>query len=317
MSNGSKIEWTDATWNPVTGCTKVSDGCDNCYADTFAERWRGVPGHHFEQGFDVQLRPERLRVPLSWQKPRKIFVDSMFDLFHKDIPDWYIAEVFAVMAVARRHIFQIPTKRHGRMRSLLSSARFADLFAAAHINLTATLPARHRAVAGPCPGLPLENVWLGVSAENQPWWDIRVPVLLRTPAAVRFVSAEPLLGPITMIGGGTVMRRVDAIPDPPEDEYGEPECQDHGCVRCGRCSFLDWVIVGGESGHHARPMEIGWAQAIVGQCQASGVPVFMKQLGRELGRELGAGAKGGDWDRWPADLRVRQFPAQAALLAAA
>ena len=130
MSDGSAIEWTDATWNPVTGCTKVSPGCDHCYAETFAERFRGVPGHHFEQGFDLTLRPERLDQPLRWTRPRRIFVNSMSDLFHKDVPDEFIARVFAVMALAPQHTFQVLTKRHARMRALLTSHAWWTLFSA-------------------------------------------------------------------------------------------------------------------------------------------------------------------------------------------
>lgn len=172
MSDKTSIEWCDSTWNPVTGCTEVSPGCDHCYAKTFAERWRGTPGHYFERGFDVQLRPDKLDQPLRWRKPRRIFVNSMSDLFHDDVPDDYIAKVWEVMARCPQHTFQILTKRHGRMRSLLNASTFNSP--------------------------PLPNVWLGVSAENQQWADIRIPALLDTPAAVRFVSAEPLLGPIDL-----------------------------------------------------------------------------------------------------------------------
>ena len=179
MSTSTKIEWTQsydgtagATWNPVTGCTKVSAGCDHCYAETFAERWRGLPGHHFENGFDVTLRPERVDQPLRWKRPKRIFVNSMSDLFHESVPDDFIAEVFAVMARARWHTFQLLSKRHGRMRSLLSRPSFRDNLA-------------HWA------SWPLPNVWLGVSAEDQQWWDIRVPALLETPAAVRVDEGLP------------------------------------------------------------------------------------------------------------------------------
>jgi protein gp37 len=125
MADKTGIEWTDATWNPVTGCTEVSPGCDRCYAKTFAERWRGTPGHYFENGFDVQLRSDKLELPLRWKRPRRIFVNSMSDLFHDDVPDDYIAQVFAVMTVARQHTFQILTKRHARMRSLVSRGLLA------------------------------------------------------------------------------------------------------------------------------------------------------------------------------------------------
>ena len=292
MSDGSKIEWTEVTWNPVTGCTKVSPGCDHCYAETFAERWRGTPGHHFENGFDVTLRPERLSQPLRWKRPRRIFVNSMSDLFHEAVPDRYIAQVFAVMALAPQHTFQVLTKRHGRMRSLLAGGprhawvvpRHPSPFVqAVHAEVRSLAP------AGPMLRWPLPNVWLGVSAEDQKWFDIRVPALMETPSAVRFVSCEPLLGWIDMAF--------------------DHECGDPPHLYCP--PVPDWVIIGGESGPGARPMKLEWAREIVEQCGWSGIAPFVKQLGSVLGRELGAGSKGGDWDAWPEDLRVREFPQSA------
>ncbi|GAC70814.1 DUF5131 family protein [Gordonia soli] len=255
----TKIEWTDETWNPVTGCTKLSPaspGCENCYASTFAERFRGTPGHYFENGFDVQLRPDKLDQPLRWRRPRKVFVNSMSDLFHEAVPDEYIAQVFAVMALAPRHTFQVLTKRHGRMRSLLGSADFAQAVADA-VAFDSDLPTDGGAFS--VADWPLLNVWLGVSTENQQWADIRIPALLDTPAAVRFISAEPLLGPIEL--------SVDALGryyggDPREDEPG-----------------LDWVIVGGESGRGARPMNPDWARELRDQCVGGGVPFLFKQWG--------------------------------------
>jgi protein gp37 len=276
MSDNSKIEWTDASWNAVTGCTKVSPGCDHCYAETFAERWRGIKGHHFEQGFDVRLWPDRLEIPLQWKRPRRIFVNSMSDLFHDEVPDEFIARIFAVMAVTPQHTYQILTKRHGRMRSLLGSNQFR----LAVMGLAAGRDEYRRS-----PILPLGNVWLGVSTEDQKRADIREPALQATEARVRFVSAEPLLGPIDFAF---------------DHECGDPP---HWS-----CPVPDWVIIGGESGPGARPMKLEWARDIVRQCREAGVPVFVKQLGSVLGRELGAGPKGGDWDMWPADLRVREFP---------
>jgi protein gp37 len=251
MSDHSKIEWTDATWNPVTGCTKVSPGCDHCYAETFSERFRGVPGHHFERGFDVQLRPDKLDQPLRWKRPRRVFVNSMSDLFHADIPEMYIAGVFAVMARAPQHTFQVLTKRPGRMRSLMKSDDF-----------------RHRVQAHDVDAWPLPNVWLGISAEDQKWADVRIPVLVETPAAVRFVSAEPLLGPINFRGPNFPM--------------------------------IDWIIVGGESGRGARPMSLDWARDIRDQCRKAGVAFHYKQQGSGDGgpksrREL----DGRTWDEFP------------------
>lgn len=284
MSTNTKIEWTQgddgtpgATWNPVTGCTKVSPGCDHCYAETFAERWRGTPGHHFENGFDVTLRPERLEQPLRWRKPRRIFVNSMSDLFHEDVPDEYIARIFAAMAASPQHTFQVLTKRHGRMRSLLSRGSlgtegFADMVEEAMAEFShASLDA-----------WPLPNVWLGVSVEDQKWADIRIPALLATPAAVRFLSCEPLLGPVNLIGqgGNLVGAGIHALPDPAEYDGGDPVCQDHGMERCSQgCRFVDWVIVGGESGPGARPMHPEWARSLRDQCVSASVPFFFKQWG--------------------------------------
>ena len=221
MSDNSKIEWCEATWNPVTGCTKVSPGCDHCYAETFAERWRGTPGHHFENGFDVTLRPERLEQPFHWKRPRRVFVNSMSDLFHESVPDDYIARVFVVMAECRQHTFQVLTKRHGRMRSFLNRFIFR----------------------------PPSNIWLGVSVEDQHWADIRIPALIETPAAVRFLSCEPLLGPVDL-------KLADE-----------------------RDGYLNWVIAGGESGPGARPMHPEWVRSLRDQCRTAAVPFFFKQWG--------------------------------------
>lgn len=278
VSDNSKIEWTDASWNCVTGCTKVSPGCDHCYAETFAERWRGTAGHHFEQGFDITLRPERLTMPLRWTKPRRIFVNSMSDVFHEAVPTEFIAEMFAVMAACPQHTFQVLTKRHGRMRALLRGKRFVQDVRAAYV----TLPSDQPAVGFPW---PLPNVWLGVSAEDQQWYGIRVAALLGTPAAVRFISAEPLLGPIDL-----------SLPRVPVPVHVQG---------------IHWTIAGGESGPGARRCELSWLRSLRAQCVGSGIPFFCKQLGSVLGREVGAGSKGGDWDAWPADLRVREFPGES------
>ena len=290
MSDSSKIEWTNATWNPVTGCTKVSPGCDHCYAETFAERWRGIPGHHFEQGFDVTLRPERLEQPRRWKRPRRIFVNSMSDVFHEAIPDDFILQMFAVMAVTPQHTYQVLTKRHGRMRSLLSKPKFADDVWALVWQLDGGLAWRRRQ-------WPLRHVWCGVSAEDQHWADIRIPALLHTPAAVRFVSAEPLLGPIDL---------EPYIPLGCDCGTGLLGGHEDTCMLVR--PTLDWVIVGGESGPGARPCGLGWIEELVNQCHATETPMFVKQFGSVLGREFGAGPKGGDMDRWPAYLQHRQFP---------
>jgi protein gp37 len=168
VSGRSAIEWRQATWNPVTGCSKVSPGCANCYAETFAERFRGVPGHHFEQGFELRLWPERLDQPLRWRKPKLIFVNSMSDLFHPGIPEWFVERVWGTMQQAHWHTFQVLTKRPERMPRLMRQLHLQDP--------------------------PLPNVWIGTSIENHRFVH-RADHLRRTPAAVRFISAEPLLGP--------------------------------------------------------------------------------------------------------------------------
>lgn len=223
MSDKSSIEWTEATWNPVTGCTKVSPGCAHCYAETFAERFRGVPGHPYERGFDLQLRPERLNQPLEWKRPRLIFTNSMSDLFHPEVPVEFIQSVFDTMVRADWHTFQVLTKR---------SERLAEL----------------------APRLPWpNNVWMGVSVENQRWTS-RIDDLRQVDAAVRFLSCEPLLGPLKL------------------QLYG-----------------IHWVIAGGESGRRARPMRPQWVRSIRDQCRANRVPFFFKQWGAhdETGHRVG------------------------------
>ncbi|QNJ56374.1 hypothetical protein KNV19_gp60 [Gordonia phage Portcullis] len=251
----TKIEWTDETWNPVTGCTKVSAGCDHCYAETFAERFRGTPGHYFENGFDVQIREHKLREPLRWRKPRKVFVNSMSDLFHDKVPDEYIAQVFAVMALAPQHTFQVLTKRHARMRSLLSDWDFQENVKERYAD---------NRIGEWTFDWPLPNVHLLVSVENQQWAEIRIPALLDTPAAVRGISVEPMLGPV---------RLCCYITAGPDVEGPSEFCWMHGR------SSLDWVIVGGESGPGARPMHPDWARSLRDQCVAAGVPFLFKQWG--------------------------------------
>lgn len=270
MGDKTGIEWTDATWNPVTGCDKVSPGCDRCYAETFAERWRGTQGHYFETGFDVQLRPDKLALPLRWTKPRKVFVNSMSDLFHDKVPDEYIARVFAVMALAPQHTFQLLTKRHGRMRALLRDGEFQQQVYDAWGQLE--MPKGRPSMEDwPWSGWPLPNVWLGVSAEDQKRADLRIPALLDTPAAVRFVSAEPLLGCIELKQHW--LHPVMRTPSPENNAIGRRIGKAHGV------GFIDWVIVGGESGPGARPMQPDWARSLRDQCVTAGVPFLFKQWG--------------------------------------
>jgi protein gp37 len=276
MADRTSIEWTrgedgspGATWNPVTGCTEVSPGCDNCYAKTFAERWRGTPGHPYEHGFDLTLRPARLDQPLRWKRPRRIFVNSMSDLFHDKISADFIAQVFGVMAASPVHTFQVLTKRHGRLKSLLNEPGFAEVaFDHARAYGYAKYD-QNRTMEG---FWPLRNVWLGVSVEDQRWADIRIPALLDTPAAVRWISAEPLLGPVDLASYLPVA----------EGEI----CKAHwswmcGVGRTGRCQSerLRWVVAGGESGPGARPMHPDWARSLRAQCQQAGVPYLFKQWG--------------------------------------
>jgi protein gp37 len=252
VSTATKIEWTrgddgsaGATWNPVTGCTKVSEGCDNCYAETFAERWRGIPGHPFEQGFDVRLWPERLGLPLQRRKPTRYFVNSMSDLWHDAVDTEFAARVFAVIALSERHTFQVLTKRAGRMQSVLASDGFWRLVRAALADHGQPSPSAEAAVNARF----LPNLWLGVSIESQKWAAVRLDKLAATTAgAVRFASCEPLLGPLDLrpwLGPG-----------------------------------LDWVIAGGESGPRARPMHPAWVRSLRDQCGVARVPYFFKQRGQ-------------------------------------
>jgi len=231
MSERSAIEWTDTTWNPTTGCTKVSPGCDHCYAERIVERFAG------KGSFAVVTRSEpKLFAPFTWRKPRRVFVNSMSDLFHDQVPDAFIVQVFSVMARTPRHTYQLLTKRHGRMRSLLSTDGFRD------------------AVLALTPGAlwPLRNLWLGVSVEDQPRAALRIPALLDTPAWIRWLSCEPLLGPIDL------------------------DAADHD-ARCD--GGIDWLVVGGESGPGARPMHPDWARGLRDQCADSAIPFFFKQWG--------------------------------------
>jgi len=273
MSDNSRIEWTDATWNPIGGCSRVSPGCENCYAEREAIRTSGVGRRHqglvrsTERGPRwtnvVRLFEDRLDQPLRWRRSRRVFVNSMSDLFHPDVADQWIERIWTVMGRSPQHTFQILTKRPDRMR------RFVEA------NLGCTLP----------------NVWLGVSVEDQERADERVPLLLQTPAAVRFLSAEPLLGPVLFASQ--------------TNSYLRPLWGGAG---------IDWVIVGGESGRGARPLELAWIRSIRDQCAAAGVACFVKQLGQRWSCSalfegcMARTAKGADPQHWPADLRVREFP---------
>lgn len=255
MSAPTSIEWTDFSWNPVSGCTKVSRGCDHCYAETIANRFAGSTA--YPDGFNVTLKPDRLTDPLrkqSWRGNR-VFVNSMSDLFHKDVPDEYIAKVFAVMALTPEITYQVLTKRHGRMRALLSNDRWLVLVMDAADALGLASDRIHAR-------WPLPNVWIGVSVEDQAAADLRIPALRDTLAAVRFLSCEPLLGPVCL----DLMHSTDGHA-PGSSAPSEAD------------ERIDWIIVGGESGPGARPMHPDWARSLRDQCAAAGVPFFFKQWG--------------------------------------
>ena len=245
----SGITWTDETWNPVTGCSKVSQGCKHCYAERNWPRLsapRPNPNLYTGRDFtDVRCHPERLDLPLRWARPRRIFVNSMSDLFHPDVPDSFIRQIFSVMATESQHTFQVLTKRAARMRDLLDRWRNDGTF-------------RYH------DGMAPANVWLGVSVEDQATADERIPLLLQTPAAVRWISAEPLLGPIDLDSSAA-----DGL-----HAFG---CGDLDCD-CGDLG-LNWVVAGGESGRQARPMHPAWVRSLRDQCKDAGVSFMLKQWG--------------------------------------
>jgi protein gp37 len=287
----TNIEWTDKTWNPLRGCTPVSEGCRNCYAAGVAARFSG-PGQSYEGLAQMTERGPRwtgeirevtdhLQDPLHWRKPSRVFVNSMSDLFHPAVSDEFIAKVFGVMAAASRHTFQVLTKRPQRMADLLADPAFAQRVG--------------EEFAWGVRAWPLPNVWLGTSVEDQAAAEARIPHLLRTPAAVRFLSCEPLLGPIDLVGCGCEGG------DGYTNAHTEPDCWRHGRGPC-----VDWVIAGGESGHGARPMDLAWARSLRDQCNEAGVAFFFKQTGTLAAR---TSSKGGSDDDIPPDLRIRQYPA--------
>lgn len=277
MSSKSNIEWTDATWNPVTGCTKVSQGCKNCYAERDWARLSANPtakAYYGRPFTEVRCHPDRLRQPLHWKRPRRIFVNSMSDLFHDAVPDDYIAEVFSVMALCPQHIFQILTKRPARMHRLLNAVRRPGLpekvaGALARLSERGEITGSQYLNACALPATELPNVWLGVSVEFQAEANSRIPLLLNTPAAVRFLSCEPLLGKIDLEPSGALDGHyIGALID---FESGIDELE--------LVPRIDWVIAGGESGPSARPMHPDWVREVRDQCNDAGVPFFFKQWG--------------------------------------
>lgn len=262
----SAIEWTNVTWNPTTGCDRVSPGCDNCYALTLARRLKAMGSAKYQRdgdprtsgpGFGLTVHHDTLDAPLRWKKPRRVFVNSMSDLFHDQVGEAFLASVFDVMARTPQHTYQVLTKRHARLRSVMRSAV-------------------------PGESWPLPNVHLGVSVDDQKRADLRIPALLEVDAYVRFLSCEPLLGPVSL----------------------RPYL-----------SGLQWVIVGGESGRGARSMDLDWVRRIIADCRDAGVPVFVKQLGSVWAADTYyagklVGGKGGEITTWPRDLRVREWPTE-------
>ena len=272
MSDKTKIEWTDATWNPVTGCTKVSQGCKHCYAERDWQRLQHLPRFKGRAFTDVVCHPERLDQPIRWAKPRRIFVNSMSDLFHEEVPTGFIDEVFAVMALATQHTFQVLTKRPERMRDYMLDPAMNNRFGMARARIFDAHSVCDCDVwMSGQQFRPLPNVWLGVSVEDQATANDRIPLLLQTPAAVRWISAEPLLGEIRL--GSFLQRSPSAA-----FVAGKVTPEMPAWTRIGSTA-LDWVVVGGESGPKARPMHPQWVRDLRRQCDAAGVAFLLKQNG--------------------------------------
>lgn len=322
MSTG--IQWTDETWNPTRGCSRVSPGCVNCYAERTAMRqihdgYKGLVhisnGHPSWTGVVRAMTGKTLEAPLHWKKPRRIFVNSMSDLFHESLPDEAIDRIFAVMALCQQHTFQVLTKRADRMLAYVSRLEkgIGPLEAAAR-ELGHTFNFQGFSLLA----WPIRNLWLGVSVENQKYADERIPLLLQTPAAIRFVSYEPALGAVDFT-------RISAKSAAPYDgEYWLDALRGRGFKPSPLTALpievdfdaLDWIIVGGESGPGARPFDVAWARDTIEQCRAAGVACFVKQLGARPFKfpskqylQLFQDRKGGDPSEWPENLRVREFPA--------
>lgn len=323
MADGTKIQWTEATWNPTTGCDRISPGCDHCYALTQAKRLKAMGQAKYQNdgdprtsgpGFGLTVHSDALDAPFHWREPRRVFVDSMSDLFHARVPCGFTARVWDVMGQTPQHTYQILTKRPERMRAWVE--RWADRSGDGSAGGGHGLPPMPRgpqavratytsgrarlfadmldSMGEPPPGCAyplydwlegwrfwpreLFNVWLGTSIELDEYTR-RAGELRETPAAVRFLSLEPLLGPLPSLN----------------------------------LAGIGWVIIGGESGRDARPMDLGWVRDIVAQCREAGTAVFVKQLGSVWARENGGRGKGGDWDRWPDELRIRQYPQAVSL----
>jgi protein gp37 len=277
----TNIQWTNETWNPITGCSKVSPGCAHCYAESLSLRygWSKQPWLPQYAAENVVLHPERLEYPIHWRKSRMVFVNSMSDLFHEQVPDEFIAQVFRVMLETPRHTYQILTKRPERM--LAWRRDFWPVW-------SRDLPMKYMGVR-----LELPNIWLGVSVENQHWADVRVPLLLQTPAAVRFLSCEPLLSPVDLTRWIRAYQPEEAARDHARWEgpfYTSPSLP---------LTTIDWVIAGGESGPKHRPMDLDWARSLRDQCQVAGVSYFFKQVGGATPKSGGDLLDGVQWHQMP------------------
>lgn len=260
MAKYSRIEWTDATWSPVTGCDPISEGCQNCYAKRMAKRLAGRCGYPADDPFRVTLHPERLNEPLKWKTPRRVFVCSMSDLFHEDVPFEYIHVIWDIIKACPQHTFLILTKRPQRMAEVVNRIYSLERL-------------------GWSKGF-WDHIWLGVTAENQQRANERIPILLQIPAAVRFVSIEPMLGPVdlTRIGGDWYGNgRINALKGLQNDDTYVHEYNLRWKAK--HCGELDWVICGGETGPGARPMHPDWVRNLRNQCQQAGVPFFFKSWG--------------------------------------
>jgi len=304
LSDGSSIEWTDATWSPVTGCTKISNGCLNCYIERtppfrMAHRKFDKPGIGGTTG--VQLHPDRLGQPFRWRKPRRIFVCSLADLFHSDVPDDHIIDVWSVMAATPRHTYQVLTKRPARMRALLSASDFREKVARRAAGRMEDGDHWLDYLMFERKAWPLPNVWGGVTAEDQPRADQRIPILLNTPLAVRWVSVEPMLSSIRLpMFCACGCRKPIGVAE--REARLNPGYLNEYQAEAAVCSTLgvDWVVLGGESGPGARPMDPVWARSVRDQCVSAGVPFLFKQWGGRTPKANGRLLDGRTWDEYPA-----------------
>lgn len=322
------IQWTDDTFNCITGCTRVSEGCRNCYAERLSgsrlrlsPKYVGVAGNI---GFGprwtgtIRLHPDMLTKPLTWRKrtsrrnpgqPWMVFINDMSDTFHKDVPDEFLDQLYAMFALTPWVTWQVLTKRPERRQRYFGTSPHLRVYREVHHRKQSPAVIERGMI------WPLRNVWEGVSIENQGTADTRIPLLLETPAARRFVSYEPALGPVDLRNVHLGSSKFEAVPGGPLDGVDEINFKLdalNGAPKTG-IPGVDWVIVGGESGSGARPFPMSWAASTILQCKAAGVPCFVKQLGAHPilpgGAELPTECpSGGDWREWPEDLRVRQWP---------